>query len=94
MAKIDKKVEPKVDEKVETKVVTKTVVQPTPPISPEKPKYEDITLKCVDCPNNFVFSAKEQEYYHDRGLATPKRCVKCRLVRRAKINGTVQITQG
>jgi hypothetical protein len=60
-------------------------------VDPKKSEFEDITLKCIDCSANFVFSAKEQEYYRDRNLATPKRCVKCRLIRRSKINQTVRI---
>lgn len=41
--------------------------------------YEDKTLVCKDCGNEFVFSAGEQEFYAEKGLTNePKRCKSCR----------------
>ena len=28
-------------------------------------KYEDITIKCKDCGNEFVFTAGEQQFYSE-----------------------------
>jgi len=39
-------------------------------------------LTCVDCGEEFVFTEGEQKFYHDRVLAPPKRCHKCRIVKR------------
>ena len=42
--------------------------------------YEDKTLVCKECGNEFVFTAGEQEFYAERGFANePQRCktVRC-----------------
>ena len=37
--------------------------------------YEDKTLVCKDCGNEFVFTAGEQEFYASRGFENePQRC--------------------
>ena len=37
--------------------------------------YQDITLKCKDCGNDFVFTAGEQEFYAEKGFQNqPQRC--------------------
>ena len=37
--------------------------------------YEDKTLVCKECGNEFVFTAGEQEFYAERGFANePQRC--------------------
>lgn len=38
----------------------------------------DVTIRCVDCEDEFVFTAGEQAYYAERGLRPPKRCKPCR----------------
>lgn len=41
--------------------------------------YQDITLKCKDCGNDFVFTAGEQEFYAEKGFQNqPQRCKECR----------------
>ena len=48
--------------------------------------YEDITLVCKDCGQEFVFTAGEQEFYASRGFENqPQRCRACRQARK---NGT------
>ncbi len=44
--------------------------------------YQDIELTCSDCGCTFVFSAEEQEFYAEKGFATPKRCAACRNARK------------
>ena len=45
--------------------------------------YEDKTLVCKDCGNEFVFTAGEQEFYAERGFTNePKRCKACRDAKR------------
>ena len=47
--------------------------------------YEDITLTCKECGNEFVFTAGEQEFYAEKGFQNqPKMCKACR---QAKKNG-------
>ncbi len=45
----------------------------------------DMIIKCVDCGNDFVFTAGNQVYFADKGMAVPKRCDRCRLKRRTAI---------
>lgn len=41
--------------------------------------YQDITLKCKDCGEEFVFTAGEQEFYAEKGFQNqPQRCKTCR----------------
>ena len=50
--------------------------------------FKDKTIVCVNCPNAFVFTAKEQDYYarhlgHDgKPMREPKRCKDCRKLKR------------
>lgn len=48
----------------------------------------DITLRCRDCGQDFVFTAGEQEFYASRGLTNqPSRCGDCRAQRKASTGG-------
>lgn len=47
----------------------------------------DITIECKDCGEKFTVSAKEQEWYQNKGFELPKRCPKCREVKRGKYHG-------
>ncbi len=45
---------------------------------------EDVTLTCRDCGRQFVFSARESEFFAAVGLKNrPARCRECRAARRA-----------
>ena len=47
--------------------------------------YEDKTLTCRECGNEFVFSASEQEFFAQKGFQNePSRCPACRAARRAQ----------
>jgi len=51
----------------------------------ESVSYEDKTLTCRDCGQNFVWTSGEQEFYASRGLANePGRCPDCRAARRSQ----------
>ena len=41
-------------------------------------KFEDKTVKCCDCGEEFTFTAGEQEFFSERGYSIPKRCKPCR----------------
>lgn len=47
---------------------------------------KDITIICKQCQKLFIWTAGEQRYYANKGLATPKYCPQCREIRRASIN--------
>ena len=50
--------------------------------------FEDKTLQCADCGQQFTFTAGEQEFYSSRGFQNePKRCPDCRRTRKAQRSG-------
>ena len=42
----------------------------------------DVTLKCKDCGNDFVFTEGEQQFYKEKGFTNPTRCPECRKARK------------
>ena len=50
-------------------------------------EYQDKTIKCVDCKTEFTFTAREQDFYHEKGFTNePKRCKECREKKKAERN--------
>jgi CxxC-x17-CxxC domain-containing protein len=53
-------------------------------------QFQDRTLKCVDCGAEFVFTAGEQLFFHDKQFRNePKRCKGCKAKRLSTL-GTPQ----
>ena len=51
--------------------------------------YEDKTLVCKECGNEFVFTAGEQEFYAEKGFQNePVRCKACRNNRKSQRAGS------
>jgi CxxC-x17-CxxC domain-containing protein len=51
-------------------------------------EFQDKTLKCVDCGQDFVFTAGEQLFFHDKQVKNePKRCKNCKAQRAASHGG-------
>ncbi|MFY9646768.1 MAG: zinc-ribbon domain containing protein [Terriglobales bacterium] len=51
-------------------------------------EYQDKMLKCVDCGTEFVFTAGEQLFFHDKKFTNePKRCKNCK-VKRVSVVGS------
>ena len=49
--------------------------------------YQDKTLVCRDCGNEFTFTAGEQEFYAEKGFQNePTRCRECRQAHKAARN--------
>lgn len=50
--------------------------------------FVDVTLHCEDCDTDFVFAAKEQQFWYETlkfyVQSRPKQCAACRKARRAK----------
>jgi len=43
------------------------------------PEFQDRVLKCSECGAEFVFTAGEQQFYHDKNFRNePKRCKACK----------------
>ncbi|GAC1446032.1 MAG: zinc-ribbon domain containing protein [Chloroflexota bacterium] len=49
--------------------------------------YTDRSLTCVQCGNDFTFSADDQQFHAERGYQDPKRCPSCRAERRGSQGG-------
>jgi CxxC-x17-CxxC domain-containing protein len=50
--------------------------------------FEDKTLTCRDCGQEFIWTAGEQEFYQQRGLVNqPGRCPDCRRARKSQHGG-------
>ena len=48
-------------------------------------EFQDKTIKCVDCGTEFVFTARDQEFYKEKGFTNePKRCKACRDKKKAE----------
>jgi CxxC-x17-CxxC domain-containing protein len=42
-------------------------------------EFQDKVLKCIDCGNDFIFTAGEQLFFHDKQFKNePKRCKSCK----------------
>jgi CxxC-x17-CxxC domain-containing protein len=53
-------------------------------------EFQDKALKCVDCNADFVFTAGEQLFFHDKQFKNePKRCKNCK-AKRAQALGLPQ----
>jgi hypothetical protein len=45
-------------------------------------EYEVKRLTCVDCGQDFEWSAKDQAFFAERDFQPPKRCKECRQTRK------------
>ena len=49
-------------------------------------EYEDRSIKCVDCGENFIWTGGEQVFFHDKGLKNePKRCKPCKQAKNERL---------
>ena len=54
---------------------------------------EDLTITCKDCGNPFIFTAREQQFFAEKGFQNqPQRCRDCRSARRAQHGGDTYST--
>ena len=45
--------------------------------------YQDKSIRCADCGQEFAFTASEQQFFAEKGFTNePKRCPTCRRSRR------------
>ncbi len=43
------------------------------------PEFQDRTLICIDCGSDFIFTAGEQSFFHEKNFKNePKRCRNCK----------------
>merc|ERR1711934_357376 len=51
-------------------------------------EWKDNTYKCIDCDEDWIDEAKDQEYRYSMGFAeTPKRCKDCRWAKKVRMEG-------
>lgn len=49
-------------------------------------EFEDVSILCVDCGNDFVWTAGEQTFFRDKQLQNPpKRCKDCKQAKNARL---------
>ena len=49
-------------------------------------QYQDRPIKCVDCAEEFIWTAGEQVFFHDKGLKNePKRCKPCKQAKNERL---------
>ncbi len=54
-------------------------------------EFQDKALTCIDCGNDFVFTAGEQLFFHDKQFKNePKRCKYCKAKRAAAFGANGQ----
>lgn len=52
-------------------------------------QFQDKVLKCIDCGTDFIFTAGEQLFFHDKQFKNePKRCKNCKGKRVAVLGAT------
>ena len=54
------------------------------PVITDVKKHEDKYIVCKDCGRVFLFSAKSQNHFQNKGWEPPKRCKCCREFRNAR----------
>jgi CxxC-x17-CxxC domain-containing protein len=49
-------------------------------------QYQDRPIRCVDCNEDFIWTAGEQVFFHDKGLKNePKRCKPCKQAKNERL---------
>ena len=52
-------------------------------------QFQDRALKCIDCGAEFIFSAGEQQFFHDKNFKNePKRCKACKTKKQGSGGGS------
>ncbi|MDH3495056.1 MAG: zinc-ribbon domain containing protein [Acidobacteriota bacterium] len=52
----------------------------------EAGEFADLTIECIDCETDFVWTIGEQEFFRDKGLKhAPKRCRGCKKAKTERI---------
>ncbi len=49
-------------------------------------EFQDRSIQCVDCGEDFIWTAGEQVFFHDKGLKNePKRCKPCKQAKNERL---------
>ena len=53
-------------------------------------EFEDLSIHCMDCAEDFVWTAGEQRFFHDKNLLNPpKRCKECKKAKNLRLEAIV-----
>lgn len=55
--------------------------------------FQDRTLACGECGQDFIFEAREQSFFADKGFGDPKRCPNCRAKKKNERRDMRQFTK-
>lgn len=47
----------------------------------------DQEIRCADCSTFFIHSVRDQEFYIEQGYSVPKRCKRCRAIKKRERDG-------
>lgn len=54
----------------------------------------DLTMQCIDCHEDFIWTIGEQQFFRDKGLQNPpKRCRPCKQAKNERIAATTLASQ-
>src|SRR5437660_837938 len=57
--------------------------------------FQDKVLKCIDCGSDFIFTAGEQLFFHDKQFKNePKRCKACKQKRQSMLGSSAAASSG
>ena len=49
-------------------------------------EYQDLPIECIDCAEEFVWTAGEQQFFYDKQLLNPpKRCKQCKKAKNRRL---------
>ena len=56
--------------------------------------YQDKSIRCADCGQEFAFTASEQQFFAEKGFTNePRRCPACRRARRDRGSGSQSVSR-
>lgn len=59
-------------------------------ISNSTEKFQDVSIRCMDCAQDFVWTIGEQAFFHDKNLLNPpKRCKECKKEKNRRLEAVV-----
>lgn len=54
--------------------------------APKPIEFDDVSLNCIDCGNDFIWTGGEQHFFYDKGLKNPpKRCKPCKKAKNERL---------
>jgi hypothetical protein len=49
-------------------------------------EYQDVPIECIDCAEEFIWTAGEQQFFYDKHLLNPpKRCKQCKKAKNRRL---------